>query len=55
MSFPPAGILPFLDVEAINDTGFRLVRITRDDCSFMGSDCVIAKVSANGYAPLDLV
>ena len=41
---PPAGILPFLDVESIKDTGFRLARLTREDCSFMGADCVIAKV-----------
>ena len=46
VGFPPAGILPFLDVDAINDTGYRLARISRDDCSFMGPDCVVAKVSA---------
>ena len=44
VSHPPAGILPFLDVESIKDTGFRLARLTREDCSFMGPDCVIAKV-----------
>lgn len=44
VSHPPAGILPFLDVESIEDTGFRLARLTREDCSFMGPDCVVAKV-----------
>ncbi|CAM9829461.1 unnamed protein product, partial [Ectocarpus sp. 4 AP-2014] len=42
--YPPAGILPFLDVDAIKDTGFRLARFSREDCSFMGPDCVVAKV-----------
>ncbi|CAM9828341.1 unnamed protein product, partial [Ectocarpus fasciculatus] len=42
--YPPAGILPFLDVESIKDTGFRLARFSREDCSFMGPDCVVAKV-----------
>lgn len=44
VGFPPAGILPFLNVEAIEDTGYRLARISRDDCSFMGPACVSAKV-----------
>eukprot|EP00752_Nemacystus_decipiens_P016682 g14922.t1 len=44
ISHPPAGILPFLDVESIKDTGFRLARLTREDCAFMGPDCVAAKV-----------
>lgn len=44
VAHPPAGILPFLDVESIKDTGFRLARLTREDCSFMGPNCVVAKV-----------
>ncbi|CAM9924986.1 unnamed protein product, partial [Hapterophycus canaliculatus] len=44
ITFPPAGILPFLDLESIKDTGFRLARITREDCAFMGPECVVAKV-----------
>ena len=41
---PPAGILPFLDVSSIRDTGYRLARIAREDCAFMGPEGVLAKV-----------
>lgn len=41
---PPAGVLPFLDVESIRDTGFRLARFSRDDCCFMGPEGIAAKV-----------
>lgn len=44
VTHPPAGILPFLDVESVKDRGFRLARLTREDCCFMGPDCVVAKV-----------
>lgn len=44
IAFPPAGILPFLDLESIKDTGFRLARFSREDCTFMGPAGVLAKV-----------
>lgn len=44
VSHPPAGILSFLDVESIKDTGFRLARFSREDCSFMGPEGIVAKV-----------
>lgn len=50
ISFPPCGILPFLDVEALKETGFRLARFTKEDCCFMGSEGILAKVKClNGY------
>ena len=52
VGFPPAGILPFLNLEAIQDTGYRLAMISRDDCSFMGPACVSAKVRGILNPPL---
>lgn len=53
VEFPPAGILPFLELDAINDTGYRLARISREDCSFMGPDRVVAKVCFIRHPPCE--